>query len=188
MSARERDCAMIPFLPDEIVNQHGFSLISLIEVALMTANHGSTRCFVNREGRTEPVLNPHSSPTLLSQWQLVRGSCMAYAERLADSPAWDAKPGLIVSSLVAPLLLLCRDPSRDEAALFSQWFFDGGRESPQLTKVADRLVFKDFAKLLAAKLRSQSMADVYLSSPWLRGTIAASPRLQRILANWLARD
>ena len=42
---------------------------------------------------------------------------------------------------------------------------------------------KDLAKLLIARLRSQSLADVYLSSPWLRGAVAVSPPIWRALAN-----
>src|SRR5207302_1875575 len=119
--------------------------------------------------------NPDPPAPILRQWKLVRDSCMAYAQQMADSPAWECTSDVVTSSLAVPLLLLCRDPKPGEAALFTHWFFDGGREESSLRNVADRMVMKDFAKLMVARLRSQSFADVYLSSPWLRGTIAVSP-------------
>jgi len=178
----EPGCTLVPYLGDQVVDRYGFSLVSLIE-GLLTANHGSTLGFVARDGSVEPVLNSDPSATLLKQWNLVRDSCMAYAERLAASPAWESTSRVVTAALTVPLLELCRDPKPSEAMHFTRWFFDGGRETPSLRKVANRMVMKDLAKLLNARLRSQSLADVYLSSPWLRGAVAVSPPLWRGLAN-----
>lgn len=183
----EPNCTLVPFLSDQVMNQHGFSLVSLIE-SLLTANHGSTLGFVTHDGSSvEPVLNSNPSDTLLRQWNLVRDCCMAYAEHLVASPAWESTSNVVTCSLTVPLLELCGDPKSSEAMLFTRWFFDGGREASSLRKVADRMVMKDLAKLLIARLRSQSLADVYLSSPWLRGAVAVSPPIWRALANLIIK-
>ena len=98
----ERTCKMIPFLPDDAVNEQGFSLVSLIE-SLLSANHGSTVGYVTRPGSTEPVLRKDPPDQILRQWNLVRDSCMAYAQELADSPAWEAASGVVSRSALTPL-------------------------------------------------------------------------------------
>ncbi len=178
----EPGCILLPYLSDRIVERHGFSLVSLIE-GLLTANHGSTLRYEARGSRVEPVLEPDPPATILKQWNLVRDCCIAYAEQLAASPAFESSSGSIPSALAVPLVELCRDPTPAEAELFTGWFFDGGRGASSLRRIAGRIGMKDLAKLLAARLRSQSLADVYLSSPWLRGAVAVSPPLWRAIAN-----
>jgi len=183
----EPGCTLVPYLGDQVVSQHKFSLVSLIE-GLLTANHGSTLGFKVDDGSlVEPVLNSGPSDVLLKQWTLVRDCCMAYAEHLVASPAWDSRSRLPTSSFAIPLLELCRDPRPSEATLLTQWFFDGGREESSLRRVANRIVMKDLGRLLIARMKSKSLADVYISSPWVRGAIAASSPIKRALANLLIK-
>ncbi len=184
---KEPTSVMIPFLPDAVVNEHGLSLVSLIESFLL-ADHGTLIGFRNRQGIVEPILGPRPDSAMLRQWALVRESCLVYAQQLIGSPVWKIRGSMVPSALTAPLLKLCRDPTPSEAKSLGQWFFDSGREEPALRRLASRITIKDIAKLMLARLRSQLLADTYLSCPWTRGSVAASPTLVRYLANLLIRN
>jgi hypothetical protein len=179
----ESECELIPFLSDADVDRYGFSLISLIE-SFLTANHGSVVGFESEhDSAVRVLLAPEPSAKLLKQWSLVRAACMAFAEQMIASPAWNCVSDGMIRALTEPLLELCRDPAPVEASLLSQWAMDVGRDTSNCRYIASALVPKDFAKLLRARLARTPLADVYLSGPWLRGTVTASPIVWRAFAN-----
>ncbi len=180
----EDGCEMTPFLGLNILDRYGFSLIALIET-LLIANHGSTTGYVIDQRSTKPLLAPDPPGEIKTQWSLVRDCCLRFAEQFVLSPAWRAYSADLSQSLSLPLLLLCSRPTGQEAAVLSRFYFDGGRENSAQRKISKPLGLKDFVKLAMARFRSQSLGDVYLSGPWIGGSIALSRTVPRGFARLL---
>jgi FMN phosphatase YigB (HAD superfamily) len=183
---KESGCEMISFLPRDTVDRFGYSLVSVAE-AFLTANHGTTLTYnASQGGAVEPVLASCPSSDMIMQWQVVRRSCVAYAGELVRSPGWDNNLPNVSHCLAESLLLLCSNPTNEDARALRGWRYDVGREQAQLKQLNSRLSVVDFAKLAQAKVRKTPTGDVYLSSPWLQGSIAASGVVSRRVGAWLA--
>ncbi|MES2099796.1 MAG: hypothetical protein V4569_08260 [Pseudomonadota bacterium] len=181
----EDGCSMHSYLPDGEVERLGYSLVSLVE-GFLTANHGTTLGYhATPEGGLDATLAGSPPAEIACQWAEVRGACVAHAGELAGLPALNADTPQVSRALAEPLLMLCGDPAPQEAAALRSWLFDAGRATPLRKPLVARLSATDFAKLLLARLRRTAEADVYLSGPWLRGSLALASPLARGLAHWL---
>jgi hypothetical protein len=177
-------CDYQAFLPYEIPQKYGYSLCALLE-AFLTANHGTTLDYQHTLRGFEPVLAPPPSNVLLEQWHLVRDCCVRYADLLQDSTAFHCDTENLTNALTHPFLNLCIQPICQDAKLLSDWVYDAGRDEPKLIKTAISLDFSNLFKLLVYKLRKTRLANTYLSSPWLQGSIQASSPILRLTAKLL---
>jgi hypothetical protein len=177
----EEGSELHPFLADELIKKHGYSLVALVE-SFLTANHGTTLGYQFSAGH-RAVLAAAPPEAFLRQWNLVRECCLSYADQLQSCAAFETDPKRLSGALIQPFILLCTDPAPEDAQLLSEWLYDAGRDSPMPKRIAAPLDFTELLKLLRYKLRRAPLADTYLSSPWLHGAIEASSPLAR----WLAR-
>jgi hypothetical protein len=182
----EPGSAMHAFLPDRQVQQYGYALVSLIE-GFLSANHGTTLGYreTNIGGGVEPILGRPPIDALLTQWSTVRESCLVYAREFVASSAFSAQAGILAYALAAPLLTLCTRPTPADAAALRNWRIDVGRDEPRIKALAKSLSAVDIAKLVLARARGTAEGDIYLSGPWLRGSIAASRAPLRQFASLL---
>lgn len=181
----EDGCSMHAYLADADVARSGYSLVSLVE-GFLTANHGTTLGYRSGpDGRIRPTLAGDPPAVVMRQCAAVRNACLAHAAELTRLPAIDADVGALTRAFAQPLLRLCGNPEAREAALLRRWLYDVGRATPLLKPLVARLSAKDFAKLVVARWRGTDEADVYLSGPWLRGSLAAANRIAGACARWL---
>jgi hypothetical protein len=80
-------------------------------------------------------------------------------------------------------LLLCAAPARQEAELLHRWLFDTGRSTARLKPLVAPMSLRDLGKLVLATLKRSAESEVYLSGPWLRGTLAGLNPIARVA--WL---
>jgi hypothetical protein len=109
---------------------------------------------------------------MLDQWRETRAACLAYTSEFIRLPAFGSNGAALASALQQPLLLLCAQPTPQDASILGRWQVDVGRSTPQLKPLTSSLTIKDGAKLLLAWWRRTPEGDVYLSGPWLRGELA----------------
>jgi hypothetical protein len=175
---------MASFVPQEAIGNLGASLTFLIE-SLLTADHGQTvRYTEDKSGSVQPDLGESPTGDLQNQREMVGACCATYAEECMNSPAWPVGSS-VRDGLAESFLSLCRQPRREEAALFKTWMCELAREQNSPRPLVRNLSVKDLAKLTRARLALTPQASIYLSSPWLMGGIAASPWLTRTLGGFL---
>lgn len=162
------------FLSDDVVNELGYSLVTLIE-GFLTANHGTTLGYVKTgSALVEPLLATSPSSDLQAQWKLVRDSCVSYVLEFIKSPAWQSDPTRLIRSMSLPLLQLCKEPRKSDAKALSGWVFDAGRETSHMKHLISEVGIVDMAKLILSKVNQRPESEIYLSGTWLRGSIAAT--------------
>lgn len=162
------------FLSDDVVDESGYSLVTLIE-GFLTANHGTTLGYAETgTARVEPLLASSPPSELQAQWNLVRDSCLGYALEFIKSPAWQSDPTRLIRSMSLPLLQLCKEPRRSDAKALRGWIFDAGRETSHMKHLVSEVGIVDMAKLILAKVNRRPESEIYLSGTWLRGSIAAT--------------
>jgi FMN phosphatase YigB (HAD superfamily) len=186
--APEPGSTMQAYVADADARRLGYSLVAMVE-AFLTANHGTTLGYrAAADGTAEAVLGPKPPAAILQQCSDVRSACMAHVGELLALPALPALCGaqrLPSLALARPLLALCAEPTRQDAAVLRRWLVDTGRATPLLKPLVSSLSLKDMAKLVRARWRRTAQADVYLSGPWLHGSLALANGLARRVARWL---
>jgi len=177
------ECSLHAYLLDADVARLGYSLVALVE-GFLTANHGSTLGYRRAEdGRIAPMLAADPACEVSRQWQEVRAASLVYLRELLAGPASCATSAAVAASLAAPFLLLCAAPARQEAELLHRWLFDTGRSTARLKPLVAPMSLRDLGKLVLATLKRSAESEVYLSGPWLRGTLAGLNPIARVA--WL---
>ncbi len=170
-------CAGSAFLDDAVVNQLGYSIVALME-AFFSADHGSVQEFIETaEGEVRAKLGAPPQASLNWQMMEVRVACLHYLDELQRR----IEPRELVSiepqTLATPFLDLCRAPSHRDVRQLRRWRIDVGRDRPRLIRVATAPGVRDIVKLIVARLRGHAAADVYLSGPWVAGSLRLAPGL-----------
>lgn len=169
---------MHAFLDSSRVDALGYSLVALTE-SFLAADHGTTTGYVRSAGTVLPVLAEPPSGRLLDQAQAVATAASLHAEELLTALPLDRYLERLPALLPTPFLHLCARPSAADARILRTWLFDAGRGRTNLVPVTRAPTLRDHAKLLRAILRREREADLYLTGPWTRGSLALANPVTR---------
>ncbi len=187
--APQADGPMQPFLDGNLVASLGYSLVALTE-AFLAADHGTTLSYERGpDGRVVPLMADPPRGEARAQVAAVASACMTYVEELLACEATEGRLESLPEILAGPFLQLCAKPPMADASALRQWAFDAGREQVRFVRIAAPLGFRDVGKILVGALRGRGEGDLYLTGPWVRGSLAlTNPLLRRALEFTMRRS